>query len=698
MIKQVKFNNFRNKKGEQELTGFDVFTGPNGSGKSSVINAIQLTVTGSVNSYNQPKDIINNANGDSFSVGVETSNGFSAEREFDKKTRKSKDKDTGVVTKSTVFSQKINVSKPARTNKDKEKVIVEELGIIPMAFDFASFSGLTDTGKKEYLLSYLNEKLKYDKKDMFAYLDAAIKTEKLDRDSFYKNFEVLFKKAESKDILGKAKEITAISKENLSFLKKEESRLKMSIEKMTEQITEFSVNNKELNLEKEKLNKLTETLVSLEKQKSLIEADNKKAAENIKKIEAINKEIEEIKKTTIRKPEDIQKELVALEEKLKEVIHFQKIVADNVSKLSEQYKLVNNETQALRLKHNKIKEDGTSLKVEYQTEVALLEEVENTKGHCKINLSIPCNADFSKWVVEKKKELLIKKEALTKKVKEFKEIDDLLTKNEKSLEDISNKREHYITKQSAGALKNSELSNKKTAFSTELEKSKNFISLKDEKIKSKLKEIENLENDKKEIKDISKLDNNINNTNKEITEIKDLISKKEQVNVLQKQITALKTEYSEVNKNLDFHNFIVKYMGVKGIQAEILRRLVEPFINEINDNLALLDFKKKFFIKTLDSNDKEVFDFGIDNILFDTLSRGQQLILSIAMISAFIGNSNSPTKIICLDNINELDVLNIEKTLVGLKAIKDKYNIDNILVAGCIEAPKNDCYKTWKLS
>lgn len=698
MLKNVNFKNFRNKNGVQELSGFDCFIGPNGTGKSSVVDAIQLAITGKINSFSQPKDIINNANGDSFSVGLETSEGFVVSREYKKKIRKTKDKDTEEEIKNTVFSQKIDISTTTKnTNAEKEMIIEEKLGVVPMAFDFSSFSGLNSSGRKDYLSSYLNQESTFQKKDMFDYLEKVLEKEKMDKKSFYNSFEPLYKKAEEKDILGKAKEITQIAKENISYLKKEENRLKMSVEKMTEQMTEFDVNGSDLKLEKEKVNKLTEDLISLEKKKVVIESNNKKILDNNKKFEAIKKEIEEIKNLKEEDISLIQKELKDIEDNLEKVIKYQKIVSENVNSLSKRYKDDEEDVNKLRLLSNNIREEGTKLRVELDTSIKLLQEVENTKGCCKINASIPCNADFSKWISAKKKDIEKQKVILNKKVEEFKSINNALIQKEKEFKEISSQREHYIAKQSAGAIKNNELSNKKIELSTKLEKNKNFSSLKEEKLKAKEKELSLLNNDTK-IEETEDLQSKILELKKNIEESKNLISKKEQIKVLQTQIKSLNSEYDTTKDKLNFYKFVSLYMGTKGLQAEILKKLVEPFVEEINSNLSLLGFNNKFFIKTLDDNEKEIFDFGVDNIFFDNLSKGQQLMLATAIVTSFVGNSNQPIKYICIDNLNELDYINIKNILNGLKLIKEKYSIDNIILSGCVEISEEDGYKVWNLA
>ena len=56
-LQSIEFENFRGGTEKHELTGFDVFIGPNGSGKSRVLDAVQLTIKGSVSDPTSPKNI-----------------------------------------------------------------------------------------------------------------------------------------------------------------------------------------------------------------------------------------------------------------------------------------------------------------------------------------------------------------------------------------------------------------------------------------------------------------------------------------------------------------------------------------------------------------------------------------------------------------------------------------------------------------
>ncbi|KIL35131.1 hypothetical protein SD71_15965 [Cohnella kolymensis] len=140
-------------------------------------------------------------------------------------------------------------------------------------------------------------------------------------------------------------------------------------------------------------------------------------------------------------------------------------------------------------------------------------------------------------------------------------------------------------------------------------------------------------------------------------------------------------------------------LGAKGIQGELVKGILGPVEESINENLRLMGIENPVFFSTQSETGKEVFQFGwVKNgyeTNFDVLSTGEQLMFLSAFLVTLLERANPPLKVLALDNIENLDKKNFRGLLNGLNGLAHK--LDNILIAGVVDEPDVDGWKVWSL-
>lgn len=699
-LTSVLFNGFKNKEGVQELTGFDLFTGNNGVGKSSVLQAVELAITGNVNGMAQAKNIFKYSNNrDGMTVGIATNSEFSLNRTYLRKAKPDKESGDLIVK----YSEKLKVpTSESTSNKAQQEEIQSILGDFPVGFDFKKFLGMTDTEKRNFILSFCKDST-FTQEDVEKYLSDKI-VDGLNEEIYYNTIGYLMDETDSDDVQKQVKDMLTVAKEQLSFYKKEIERQKVAIQKLSEKKSSFLITDKGLAIDKKKYDKLNEQLICLEKEISVVDSDNKRAKVVLAKMAKLQSEVKILEDSKPAKSlESVQQELNIVKTSLGKLNDDSASISKSLEMVSNQYKNAAENVKKQRAEYESVQTKGIELKTKYNTQFDLVNQVKNTKGKCAINALIPCNADFSNWLNSKTSELRAMKIELDLLRKDYVEKQDKLKKFESEWEELGKKRESLISSQQE-VIRNTQTSNSKFMSLEKLqEEIKSFDTVKADKIKSRMTELESLQSEKKEVVDLTEKLNQIAALRGQITELKNEIYQKEQLKALTSQIKEANEDFKTTELTLDVYKHLVLIIGQKGLQGELFKSLVSPMLDEINKNLKLMGINRKFFISTVSDQENEVFHFGLidevssETIDFDTLSTGQQAMLSVAMIVAFIAKANVPVKILCLDNLEALDVVNRNNVINGLSEMYKLNMLDNILVAGCMESVPAGDFKVWHM-
>lgn len=685
-LTNVYFKNFKNKGGNQELSGLDLFLGQNGTGKSSVLEAVQLGISGNVNGRAKPKDIFKlSADSKSMTVGISTNNGIEISRHINRNEKIDK-----LTYESTVkYSEKLEIigaEVEGTGNKAIQAFIKENLGDFQIGFDFSKFVGMTDTEKRNFVLSFCKD-IPFEEEYICSYLDSKRTTED---EEIYSNLIAMFiSSAEGGDIQSKVSSMLSLAKEQLSYNNKDSERQVAAIQKLNTKKASLEGSDKGLAIDKKKVEKLNEQIVVLEKEVSVIETKNKACVERIAQIEKIEGILENLKKSKPKDVTEISKELVKLNADVDKFSKENSTISENLNKISVGYAKATEEVNKQRKVFDNIKDKGIELKTKLNTEMVLVEQVKGTKKKCAINPSIPCNADFTEWLTKKNSELKMTSEILEKDRISYKNELLKLIKLEEELIKLTSQREDLIKFQQVliRNINNSNISIRNAE--KEIEEAKKFEDIKFEKIKLNQTNLDNLQKEGTEVIRTEEALSQISDLKEELNKLKTIIAEKEQIKVVTTQIKEADEEFDKITKKLEACKTLVKAIGQKGLQGEIFKKLVAPIVDLVNQNYSLMGMDKPFNIKTVNDQDNEVFDFGIGDeaefISFDTLSTGQKAILSVAIVVAFIRKAKVPMKVLCLDNIESLDKDNIKKVLTGLAKMYEEGFLDNVLVAGCID-------------
>lgn len=679
-INKVFFENFKNKQGVTGLTGADIFIGKNGTGKSSIIEGIQLSISDKLVNCAKARDVFSRCSNDTkMEVGLGTDNNFKVCRTFNKSLVKHRD-----------LSTEFKYAEKAQAQVDGTKVtgvkavnesIVKSFGNQQVSFDFGKFLEMSDTEKKNFILSFSNS-ISFDDSKIKDFI--LKEKEDLDDVLLDEAISYILSDIEEDKIQEKAEEMLMKAKEQLSYYRKLQTAQTSTIQKLNERKTSC-VDSKGLALDKKKLDKLNETIVKETAELSALKEKNKQIEKNIENIKIFNKKIEELK----AEPKKDNKELLSGLEKNKEnlvkVIAEGESISKNITIISEEYSNLQKQLKDAENKLSEIKTEGAAKKAETNMIIGLVTQVKNVKGKCAINACIPCNADFSKWLEEKSEEIKNKKNTLTELVKECKAQQSIVTKLQESTQKKSSEREILIKQHQQIASNINALNSAIRSKESQLEAMKKEQAIKSEKIKNLSENLEKLQKEDNKIVPTEEKENKINELKEEIATLKTTIDAKETSNHIKEEIKAAKEELKKTDTLFDIYKYLVNRLGQKGLQGEIFKTLVSPIEKTVNEVLSKMNINRKFIIK----EDSDALVFGYENgdsiIDFEALSTGQQALLGAALAISFIEKSELPIKIFCIDNIENLDKDNIKNLLDGLGTLYGEKALDNIIVCGCLE-------------
>lgn len=704
MIRKISFNNFKNKRGTQELTGFDMFTGENGVGKSAVIEAIELSLLGKIKDRKTPKDIFKLSRDDkNMSVGVELD--VNGNREFIARNFYKKEKSDG----TAAFSQKLDITfSDKKTIKEQEEEMAEILGTIPVSFDFNSFAALSNREKKDFILSFSSNRPELTE-DEFRDLvhDRLVNTSApgIDKSILIKSVDEMVDEITSMSgqkikILEALEAMTTDVKDKVSYFRKDVDRCLKSQQKLADKRNSFGIAATKIALSEKLLEKkraeftdLSTKLNSLEYKEKLLTKEmlkkNQLSNENDKLKQAQGPDVSQVNKEI----SDKQAVLEALEKKYQDMEKEKDAVSSDIKALKEQVASKRDEFYAL-------KEDGVKLKEKIDGEERLVHQVESTNGRCVINSSIPCHENFGEWVESKKSDILILNKNLQEKRNSFAAAKDALKDMEKTYEALHEKQRILNSESSAVVAESGRLNKEISVLMKRLEEGVTFDKVKNEKlsnITSNLNAaIQAADELTKEIEELKKeaSQEKLDKTKDDIRTLQDEIAKKKEVAILTSQIEESMKEQEISEKSL----LVFKYLqsALLSLKTAVFTDLIKPVSDSINDNLSDMGYRP--FFASMDGLD---FNFGLlnhagDEIMFETLSTGQQAVLSCAMIAAFIENSDTKLKVFAIDNIESIDYANLEKVMFGLDKMKNRF--DNIILSGCLtDIPMTPGVKLWNL-
>lgn len=643
-ISSVNLKNFKKYENKTyNLTGLDMIIGKNGKGKSSVLQAISFALLGYVPGMTKTNEAI-------FAL---SKNGIDMLSVIDF--------DTMRIGRAYTYNKKITEDiiiaplKNEKTLAEKQARIFSETGIEPLMIDFSEFLNMKDTEKKKYLYSLVGAN--WDKSKVKQYLDINIKNKS-------ETLEKVIKETleEYRDNYSAEEGINAM----LNYLENKKKILNSELKKQdggVQQLAELknslASTDRELENNKSKLNALNQQLVEIEK--NITDNENK-----YNYLDKINTQIQKLINDNLF----LKNKYDTLTAQLSNKNPNNRNYGLELDNINNEIKYLENNLSVLTNELKEIEKSGVGIKTQIECLQKIIDDIVAYKGYCAIDKNIKCTQNFTPYIIEKRKEINILSQNKAKLASQYKE----------KFNKIKVVQEQIIRLQEKRNIINKELveQNKFNKIFNEL----NSIEAQSKAINN------NIENLKKERISITVIDEVLllkqkNAILSEINSIKTIIEEqnkaKVSLNLLQK--TLLQKEQTKAE--IDSVKLLLTHLGVKGLQGLIINEGLTPLQDKITDNLKLLGIENEFFFKS----EGRTFDFGLKSdrdISFDSLSTGEKLMISLAIVSAIIEKKNPNLKILLLDNIENLDQVNRKKVLDALIILKEKFN--NIIVVGALNS------------
>lgn len=702
MIKTIRTKNIKGNTFDQELTGKDIFVGPNGSGKSTRLQAVQLAMLGYIPGKKTNPETFKLSSGEEMTAGLQL-DAFSFDRSI---VRTEKLKGTGA--KEVKYSESITVS-PNKGEKNTTQMnarISAETGNFPMVFDFQQFLDMSDAKRREFIysLSPISSE-DWDKKKVTAHLTQKLLTQGLQETNpdLYDASQELIKDCLDEwpndyDLPSGLQAMTSWVESQQKHWNKKQSDATGAVRELADMKNKLEETDRDITTKKEELKDFRQQHTSVH---GLIEAGyeiKRQWEQKRERLEAIKGEIEHLTAGLAVKPDrDYGSEIKTLQQSIKQtnVSTEAKIIQDQIDAL-----VVLRESKIAEGMEAKQKADKLNLELNEMRRV--LQGIQDKGAKvCVLHSSIGCDKDFSKftnYTSERDPNLQ-------------KQIEDLLQmQNELRLEIKSLREQEGALEQSKQALYKS-ADDENTA--NDRIRSRIEIIRKDEqeeirryqdtqnKIINLQQEQERLLNDKQPaFAPLEILEPQLSALSRQIEELERVIEEKEKAKITLSNAQTAMISASKAQYYFTACKSLAEALGAKGIQGELVKGVLGPIEDSINDNLRLMGIQYPMFFSTESETGKEVFQFGwIKNdrkTNFDVLSTGEKLMFLSAFLVTLLERANPPLKVLALDDINNLDKKNLSGVLKGLNALSHK--LDNILIAGVVEISEAEGWTIWDLT
>ena len=704
MITNIKMQGIKGQNTEQALTGRDIIIGRNGAGKTTRLQSMSLAAMGYVPGKGKtPADTFELASDDTMTVGIE-SDSFQMDRTYKKSSKLKKDGTTEVK-----ISQSINVypSRGERTIKDKEQRICEEMGNFPAMLDFDAFVGLTDIKQRDFIYSLSGDQFTWNRERVETHLGQQVLREELHQNNpdmyqvMDKNFHDVMKQySPNADVQSGLLAMSEHAKERLSYWKKEKNNADAAAQKLTELKNRATETDRMLAENEQKMKELEEEKEEIVKEIATAMSKNQMREERVKKLEALQAEIDRLQAgTTEESAEGVKERIAELDAKLNtinaQISAKRKDAQAKDTEIDDIWKRLKTASEY----EVKLRVEISELNAFIEAESAIIDKIHANAGHCALRPDIPCKNDFSGFIAEtqstiddrydKKDELKARHDEAVKNEKELQaehkrakaerselhsEVLNMESDERKMVEALAGLKDTLKIIENASPLLTSK-ADQKAQIEAWLEENPE-VSLEDLNDR-KLSQIAKIENLRETIEEQKKVRNNLINI---------------KANIIDSQTATYEQECWKQ---------IAEAIGQKGIQGEIVKELLDPLRTSIDAKLKEMDLPYNFYFRTENDGGKEVFEFGVEiygnRRPFDALSQGEQMLLLVAMMTTIIERKNPPVKILAIDNINHLDARNMSRVISGLNKVGG--SMDNIILAGTPDIKDEDApgWKVWAL-
>lgn len=702
MIKIIRARTIKGNTFDQELTGKDIFVGPNGSGKSTRLQAVQLAMLGYIPGKKTNSETFKLSSGEEMTAGLQLE-GFSFDRSI---IRTEKLKGTGV--KDIKYSESITVS-PSKGESNTTQMnarITAETGNFPMVFDFQQFLDMSDTKRREFIygLSPISSEV-WDKPKVSSHLIQKLLTQGLKEtnpDLFDASQELindcLSEWPSGYDLSSGLQSMSSWIENQQKHWNKKQNDATGAVRELAEMKNKLEETDRDIISKKDELKVFRQQHTDIHGQIKAGYEIKRQWDQKRDRLTELKTEIERLTAVlSVRSDRDYESEIVILQQSIKQtdVSSEAKVIQEQIDALVVQRELKVTEEHDAKVKADKLSLELTTM------EMVLKNIKEKGAGVCVIHHQIACDKDFSKFtsfVGEKGPSLQDQINELEqlqlntrKEIKELRGQESLLEQSKQALyksADDENRENNRIRSEIEVIRKDEQEETRR------LQDNQN-------KIINLQQEQERLLNDKQPtFAPLEILEPQLVALAKQIEELERIIEEKEKAKIT---LSNSQTAMISASKAQYYHTAsktLAEALGAKGIQGELVKGVLSPIEDSINENLKLMGIHYPMFFSTESETGKEVFQFGwINNdrkTNFDVLSTGEKLMFLSAFLVTLLERANPPLKVLALDDINNLDKKNLRGVLAGLNALSHK--LDNILIAGVVDLVEADGWKVWNLS
>jgi exonuclease SbcC len=705
-ITSIKMINVKGvSNANQPLTGRDIIVGANGSGKSTRLDSMACAIQGFFPGKGKTNDsIMEYATDSTMQVGI-TADSFGVSRTWKKTNGK--------------VSQTIEVKPPKgeRTSASKEARIESVFGDTEVIFNFQAFLDMTDKKKREYIFDLAakckTKATRWTAEKIIAKLKSLVNANIYDiPDLCTTALDTLADEISMYDepflALNVACEYATAQK---AYFKKELAKLNSTFESMSDYKSDSNISMQDYESNKKALqNKIAE-------KENLIAEIAKTRNESVSKMEK-NQRLEEILsllddlEAQSQNGDNDNRIYIAKKEQQEELEQLFALISKNNAKYGEyekQIKQLNREISDIITQIEKFMFDRSKAEADWKEQNAKCRQlfqqlIERKSGKCPLDPNIHCTTDLGDILTKLNDTFLLadqKRKEIEKHGKAKREQIDNLT----TLRTAKQKELAEVTQSQIDVYNDSEkLREQQSVIEQKL---RSYTSTNADTQKEALQAEYDRISDNGEYwdtDDSADMLYELDVLNQDISALQEQTKQQERILTSMEIMAKQRKESAESEINLSVWSNLADQLGAKGtIQSEIAKSMYGSLADGVNEKLHALGFgdNAQLYIDTV-AEGKEVCRIGIDYAksdwdyneenglivtestagkrLITSHSKGEQLLITLAILITIIELTSSQYKILAVDNANDLDDHNFNIMLSALNTIGQK--MDNIIIAG----------------
>jgi exonuclease SbcC len=645
-IKKLITSNTKGQNINEELGGRDIYLGPNGSGKTTRLESLMGGILGYVPHRGKSLDsLFSMCSGDQMNITLETES-LTWTRTIEEKSTKKKSTGEKVFSLSSTTS--IFPPRTEKTEDERRDRISNEVGNFSLMFDLSEFLGMSEEKQRSFIFALSPIDAKWTKDAVLNALTNPTSALKIqltqiwsDNQSIHDNIAIMLNwcKEQLKELKKKLKDSSA-TKETLLKQKQEIGDPKSTTE-LREEIT-----------------KAREQLLDIEKQ---IAAGRERNNERMRILNEISKLQSE------------PKESIGIVPDINELIKTSDTLQQMLTKAKEEVIGTQSELDSKRNKYASMAQEFAALEAKLSSIESQKQTTKSFKNICPVTKK-HCKVDFSEIIAEWDEEIKQLKLAVKKSKSQL----EIMAKEGTSISVVLRDKQKAV-EQGQSLL----IAAERAIGEGELIKHKHEVQIEYQKKAEERVDELNRRIAQLDIPDISLLEKTRYGIQERIPALELEIKKQDEILTVRKSFEKAKIAEIETQEEVEAFDRACHDLGPNRLQGEVLSGSLGSLVDKANQLLAGVSKSFNLRIELQDKNDKPCFKMFWQKsedvrIPFESLSGGEKIIFSVALISALVILKNPPVKAICIE-ASEVDTHNLSTLLEAINQMGTE--IDNFVVA-----------------